>query len=53
MINELLELNPFMYKGYFYDKEIKMCFLKSRYYDADLGRFINADSKVGSIGETM
>ena len=51
--NELLELNPFMYKGYFYDKEIKMYYLKSRYYDPDLGRFISADAEVGSVGETM
>jgi len=51
--NELLELNPFMYKGYFYDREIKMYYLKSRYYDPDLGRFINADAEVGSVGETM
>ena len=51
--NELLELNPFMYKGYFYDREIKMYYLKSRYYDPDLGRFISADAEVGSVGETM
>lgn len=51
--NELLELNPFMFKGYFYDKEIKMYYLKARYYDPDLGRFINADAEVGSVGETM
>ena len=51
--NELLELNPFMYKGYFYDREIKMYYLKSRYYDPDLGRFINADVVVGSVGQTM
>ena len=42
-----------MYKGYFYDREIKMYYLKSRYYDPDLGRFINADAEVGSVGETM
>lgn len=51
--NELATLNPFMYKGYFYDSEIKMYYLKSRYYDPDLGRFINADAEVGSVGETM
>lgn len=50
---ELSELNPFMYKGYFYDREIKMYYLNTRYYDPDLGRFINADSQVGSIGQTM
>ncbi len=41
-----------MYKGYFYDFEIKMYYLKSRYYDPDLGRFINADAEIGSVGET-
>ncbi len=51
--NELSKLNPFMYRGYFYDAELKMYYLKSRYYDPDLGRFINADAEVGSVGETM
>ena len=51
--NELLELNPFMYKGYFYDREIKMYYLKSRYYDPNLVRFINGDAEIGSVGETM
>mgnify|MGYP002558896089 CR=1 FL=1 len=41
-----------MYKGYFYDFEIKMYYLKSRYYDPDLGRFISADAEIGSVGET-
>lgn len=30
-----------------------MYYLKARYYDLDLGRFINADAEVGSVGETM
>lgn len=51
--DELSKLNPYMYRGYFYDREIKMYYLKSRYYDPDLGRFINADAEVGSVGETM
>ena len=51
--NRLKEINPFMYKGYFYDQEFGLYYLKSRYYDPELGRFISADSEVGSIGNTM
>lgn len=49
----IYELNPFIYKGYFYDKETKFYYLKARYYDSELGRFISADGEVGSIGNTM
>ena len=51
--NKLKQLNPFMYKGYFYDYEFGLYYLKSRYYDPELGRFISADSEVGSVGNTM
>ena len=37
-------LNPFRYRGYFYDEETGWYYLKSRYYDPEVGRFINADS---------
>ena len=37
-------LNPFRYRGYYYDSEIEMYYLQSRYYDPEIGRFINADS---------
>ena len=50
---ELAELNPFLYKGYFYDQDTQLYYLKKRYYDPELGRFISADSEVGSIGDTM
>lgn len=43
----------FMYKGYFYDKEVQLFYLKSRYYDPELGRFISADGEIGSVGNTM
>ena len=36
--------NPFRYRGYFYDTETGMYYLKSRYYDPELRRFISADS---------
>ena len=38
------KLNPFLYRGYVYDDEIDFYYLKSRYYNANRGRFINADT---------
>ena len=35
--------NPFRYRGYYYDNETKLYYLNSRYYDPELGRFINID----------
>ena len=31
------------YRGYFYDFETELYYLRSRYYDPEIGRFINAD----------
>ena len=36
-------INTFRYRGYYYDIEIGMYYLQSRYYDPEVGRFINAD----------
>ena len=36
-------VNPFRYRGYYYDVEICLYYLQSRYYDAKVGRFINCD----------
>ena len=36
-------INPFRYRGYYYDEEIAMYYLQSRYYDPMVGRFINVD----------
>ena len=38
--------NPFRYRGYVYDEETELYYLKSRYYKPAWGRFINADSPV-------
>ena len=35
--------NPFRYRGYYYDNESGLYYLQARYYDAAVGRFINAD----------
>ena len=36
-------VNPFRYRGYYYDAETNLYYLQSRYYDPEVGRFINAD----------
>ncbi len=36
-------LNPFRYRGYYYDSETGLYYLMSRYYDPVTHRFINAD----------
>ena len=35
--------NPFRYRGYYYDIDIGMYYLQSRYYNPQWGRFVNAD----------
>ena len=40
---ELIELNPYLYRGYRYDSETGLYYLQSRYYDPETGRFVNAD----------
>ncbi|MBQ5320623.1 MAG: RHS repeat-associated core domain-containing protein [Oscillospiraceae bacterium] len=35
--------NPFRYRGYYFDNETGFYYLNSRYYDPEVGRFINAD----------
>lgn len=35
--------NPFRYKGYYYDHETGMYYVKNRYYDPEIKRFICAD----------
>ncbi|MCL2632578.1 MAG: RHS repeat-associated core domain-containing protein, partial [Coriobacteriia bacterium] len=40
------ELNPFRYRGYYYDSETGLYYLNARYYDPEVGRFLNADSQL-------
>ena len=37
-------VNPFRYRGYYYDEETGFYYLNSRYYDPITKRFISADS---------
>ena len=49
--------NPLLYRGYVYDRETKLYYLQSRYYDPAMGRFLNADAYTstgqGIIGNNM
>ncbi len=43
-------LNPFRYREYVYDDESGLYYLNSRYYDPEVGRFINADGALAGVG---
>ena len=45
--------NPFTYRGYYYDSELGMYYLQSRYYDPAIGRFINADTSINANGDIL
>ena len=39
----IAKINPFRYRSYYFDSETGLYYLNSRYYDPEIGRFINAD----------
>ena len=49
----LAEINPFRYRGYYYDSETDLYFLQTRYYDPEVGRFISRDSIEYADPETI
>ena len=55
LANTLGYANPFRYRGYIYDDETWMYWLRSRYYYPELHRFINADDVeyLGMDGELL
>ena len=54
---DLAEVNPIRYRGYYYDTETGLYYLQSRYYDPEVGRFINSDAYAstgqGILGANM
>ena len=57
LANTLGQANPLRYRGYYYDTETGFYYLQSRYYDPELGRFLNADAFAatgqGVLGNNM
>ena len=41
--NGIANINPYRYRSYYYDTETNLYYLQSRYYDANIGRFVNGD----------
>ncbi|MBR3838699.1 MAG: RHS repeat-associated core domain-containing protein [Clostridia bacterium] len=46
--NHIGHRNPIRYRGYYYDIETGLYYLQSRYYDPEVGRFINCDSQLNN-----
>ncbi len=44
-------IQPFRYRGYVFDEETGLYYLRSRYFNPNLCRFVNADSHLGFRGE--
>ena len=40
--------NPFRYRGYVYDEETELYYLRSRYYNPEWDRFVNSDDLLGA-----
>ena len=47
MANTLGKINPFRYRGYVYDEETGLYYLRSRYFNPARCRFLNADIFLG------
>ena len=41
--SEIGRINPFRYRGYYYDEETNLYYLLTRYYDPTIGQFISPD----------
>ncbi len=48
--SNIAKKNSFTYRSYKYDEEIDMYYLNSRYYNPEIGRFINSDGILGEVG---
>ena len=48
MANSLGKIQPFRYRGYVYDEESGLYYLRSRYYRPGWGRFVSADAMIVS-----
>ena len=42
--SDFARMNPFRYRGYYYDRETGWYYLNSRYYDPEVGGFLSADT---------
>ena len=54
-LTEIAKQNPFRYRGYYFDSETGFYYVSSRYYDPEIGRFLNADDTeyLGADGSVL
>jgi RHS repeat-associated protein len=48
MADTIGQQNPLRYRGYYYDNETGLYYVSSRYYDPEIGRWINADNQLST-----
>ena len=48
--DSLGQINPLRYRGYYYDIETGLYYVSSRYYDPEVGRWINTDDAIAGVG---
>ena len=48
-------INPIRYRGYYFDSDSGLYYVSNRYYDSEIGRFINADDTdyIGADGSVL
>ena len=46
------KVQPFRYRGYVFDEETGLYYLRSRYYNPQWGRFVNADALVSTLQQS-
>ena len=51
--NHIANINPFRYRGYYFDTETELYYLKARYYNPKFGRFLNADGIIGANNDII
>lgn len=49
LVDTLGLINPFRYRGYVYDEETGLYYMRNRYYNPEWNRFVNSDMQV-SVG---
>jgi len=43
-VGGIAELNPIRYRSYYYDSDVDLYYLQSRWYDPEVGRFLSPDA---------
>ena len=51
--DHIANINPFRYRGYYYDVETGWYYLNARYYDPAVGRFLSPDGQINNVGSDL